>query len=45
MSMYYLDLKKHNLPHIHVRYGKREAIYQTPGGELLEGMLSSNKEN
>ena len=44
VSMYYLDTKKHNLPHIHVRYGEREGVYQIPDGELLEGMLPSNKE-
>ena len=44
VSMYYLDTKKHNLPHIHVRYGEREAVYQIPGGQLLEGALPTNKE-
>ena len=44
VSMYYLDTKKHHLPHIHVRYGEREGVYQIPEGELLEGMLPPNKE-
>ena len=44
VSMYYLDTKKHNLPHIHVRYGEREAVYQIPEGQLLEGALPTNKE-
>ena len=44
VSMYYLDTKKHNLPHIHVRYGEREGVYQIPEGELPEGMLPPNKE-
>lgn len=44
VSMYYLDTKQHNLPHIHVTYGELEAIYQIPEGVLLEGFLPSNKE-
>ncbi len=42
--MYYLDNKKHKLPHIHVRYGEKEGVYQIPDGNLLEGELPSNKE-
>ncbi len=44
VSMYYLDTKQHNLPHIHVKYAEREAVYQIPDGNLLEGSLPSNKE-
>jgi hypothetical protein len=44
VAMYYLDTKQHNLPHIHVKYGEKEAVYQIPEGELLEGTLPSNKE-
>ena len=44
VSMYYLDTKQHNHPHIHVKYGELEAIYQIPEGFLLEGSLPSNKE-
>lgn len=44
ISMYYLDTKAHNLPHIHVKYGEMEAIYQIPEGNLLEGFLPANKE-
>ena len=40
----YLDTKQHKLPHIHVRYGEREAVYQIPDGELLEGSMPANKE-
>jgi Domain of unknown function (DUF4160) len=32
------------LPHIHVKYGEKEAVYQIPEGELLEGSLPGNKE-
>lgn len=42
--MYYLDSKQHHFPHIHVKYGEKEAIYKIPEGELLEGFMPSNKE-
>ncbi|MFN7259843.1 MAG: DUF4160 domain-containing protein [Cyclobacteriaceae bacterium] len=41
--MYYLDTKKHKLPHIHVKYAEFEAVYQIPEGNILEGSLPSNK--
>lgn len=44
VSMYYLDNKQHKLPHIHVKYGDDEGVYQIPDGKLLEGRLPSNKE-
>lgn len=44
IAMYYLDTKQHKLPHIHVKYGDNEAVYQIPDGEHLEGFLPGNKE-
>ncbi len=44
ISMYYLDTKQHNLPHIHVKYAEQEAIYRIPDGQLLEGIIPKNKE-
>ncbi len=44
VSMYYLDKKQHNLPHVHVKYGEAEAVYQIPDGDILGGGLPSNKE-
>ncbi|MBD0295270.1 MAG: DUF4160 domain-containing protein [Flavisolibacter sp.] len=44
ISMYYLDVKQHKLPHIHVRYGENESVYQIPDGYFLEGHLPPNKE-
>ena len=41
--MYFLDIKQHHKPHIHVRYAEDEAIYQIPEGILLEGSLPANK--
>lgn len=44
ISMYFQDTKQHNLPHIHVRFGEKKAIYSIPEGNLLDGFLPSNKE-
>ncbi|MBL7661469.1 DUF4160 domain-containing protein [bacterium] len=44
VTMYFLDTKKHNLPHIHVRYQNYEAVYGIETSELLEGSLPINKE-
>ncbi len=43
ISMYFLDIKQHNVPHIHVRYADDSAVYQIPDGILLEGILPTNK--
>lgn len=43
VSIYYLDNKKHNLPHIHIRYQNEEAVISIPNGELLEGNIKNNK--
>lgn len=43
ISMYYLDNKQHNLPHIHVKYQDEEAVISIIDGELLEGNLKINK--
>ena len=44
ISMYYLDIRQHKLPHIHIKYGEIEAVYEIPNGNLLEGSLPGNKE-
>ena len=43
ISMYFLDTKQHNVPHIHVHYSESQAVYQIPDGVLLEGELPANK--
>jgi hypothetical protein len=43
VSMYYLDNKRHNLPHIHVKYQEQEVVLSIPDGEILEGSLKPNK--
>lgn len=44
VSMYYLDNKQHHVPHIHVRYGDDEAVYEIPEGKLLAGAIPNNKD-
>ncbi|MCX6254832.1 MAG: DUF4160 domain-containing protein [Bacteroidia bacterium] len=43
VSMYYLDNKRHHLPHIHVKYQEKEAVFSIEMGEILEGELPVNK--
>lgn len=43
ISMYYLDARKHHVPHIHVKYQEQEAVISIPEGDLLEGELKANK--
>jgi len=43
VSMYFLDNRRHKLPHIHVRYQDDEAVFGIPGGKLLEGHLPEGK--
>ena len=43
VSMYYFDTRKHNIPHIHVKYQEEEAVISIPDGKLLEGSLKINK--
>jgi hypothetical protein len=39
VSIYYLDNKQHNLPHIHVRYQEFEAVISIPEGVVIDGSL------
>jgi len=43
VSMYYLDNKRHNIPHIHIKYQEQEIVISIPNGEILEGELKPNK--
>jgi shikimate kinase len=43
VSMYYLDNRRHKMPHIHIKYQEEEAVISIPEGQLLEGMLKVNK--
>lgn len=41
--MYYMDNKKHKLPHIHVKYQEYEAVISIPDGQTLEGGIPNAK--
>ncbi|MBC8403119.1 MAG: DUF4160 domain-containing protein [Candidatus Marinimicrobia bacterium] len=43
ISMYYIDNKKHHLPHIHIKYQEQEAVLSIPDGDLIEGELKPSK--
>ena len=43
VSMYFVDNKQHNLPHIHVKYQDSEAVISIPDGDVLEGSLPPAK--
>lgn len=41
--MYYLNNKRHKLPHIHVKYQEQEVVLLIPEGDILEGQLRNDK--
>ena len=41
--MYFVDVKKHKRPHIHVQYQDEEAVFAIPDGKILEGSLPQHK--
>ena len=43
ISMYYLNNKRHKLPHIHVKYQEQEVVLRIPGGDILEGQFRNDK--
>ena len=43
IALYYFDQRKHQLPHIHVKYQDEEAVISIPDGDLLEGTLKAGK--
>jgi hypothetical protein len=43
ISMYFFDNRRHNLPHIHIKYQDEEAVVSIPEGILLEGNLKPGK--
>ena len=43
VSMYFFDSRRHELPHIHVKYQGEEAVLSIPEGEVLEGKINGKK--
>jgi hypothetical protein len=43
VSLYFVDNRRHQTPHIHVKYQDDEAVVSIPDGEVLEGRMPPNK--
>lgn len=43
IKMFFRDVEKHNLPHIHAEYQGQVAVYSISEGNLLAGQLPPNK--
>jgi len=43
VSLYFIDNRRHNRPHIHVRYQNDEAVIGISDGEVLDGAIPSGK--
>lgn len=43
ISIYYLDNRQYNLPHIHVKYQDFEAVISIHDGIVLNGSIPGNK--
>ncbi len=41
--MYWMDDKRHHLPHIHAQYSGEEGIFDIESGDLIEGSLHRSK--
>lgn len=43
ISMYFVDNKQHNLPHIHAYYQEYEAVFDIENAEMIDGNFPRNK--
>ena len=43
VCLYYIDNKRHHLPHIHVKYQEHEVVLSIPEGNILEGSIPTRK--
>ena len=41
--MYFFDMQKHKLPHIHVFYAEKDVVVSIPDGDVLEGEIPNKK--
>ena len=41
--MYFMENKRHKLPHVHAKYQDDEVIVAIPDGEILEGKIPKAK--
>lgn len=43
VRMFYRNIERHHLPHIHAEYQDRVAVYSIPEGNLLAGELPTSR--
>jgi len=43
IRMFFRDIERHSLPHIHAEYQGQHAVYSIPDGSILAGQLPGNK--
>lgn len=43
ISMYFFDNRRHQKPHIHVKYQGDEVVMEIPSGEVIEGTIHPGK--
>ena len=43
IRMFFRDIEKHHVPHIHADYQGKVAVYSIPDGKILAGELPPNK--
>ncbi|MCF6270104.1 MAG: DUF4160 domain-containing protein [Melioribacteraceae bacterium] len=44
IRMFFRDIERHHLPHIHAEYQGEMAVYSIPDGKLLAGSIPKKKE-
>jgi len=44
IRMFFKDIEKHKLPHVHADYQGSVAVYSIPDGQLLAGRMDKKKE-
>ena len=44
IRLFFKDIDKHHLPHIHADYQGKTAVYSIPDGKLLEGKIPPQKQ-
>ena len=44
IRMFFMDIDRHKLPHIHAEYQGETAVYSIPDGELLAGNMDKRKQ-
>jgi hypothetical protein len=45
VQMFNFDNKKHNLPHIHIKYAEHNAIFSITDGKLVDAWIEIHRED